>query len=69
VYKRQPGASGNVATEDLVDLFERSGIATGVDLDALVDASAWLEADVLKRPLPGRVYRARRGARSREAKR
>jgi len=60
-----PGASGNVATEDVVDLFERSGIATGVDLDALVDTTAWLDRDVLKRPLPGRVYRARLGARAR----
>ena len=60
-----PGASGNVATEDVVDLFERAGIATGVDLDALVDATAWLEDQVLKRPLPGRVYRALRGQRAR----
>lgn len=60
-----PGASGNVATEDVVDLFTRAGIATGVDLDALVDASAWLEADVLKRRLPGRVFRARLGQRQR----
>lgn len=60
-----PGASGNVATEDLVDLFAREGISTGVDLDALVDACAWLEDDVLRRPLPGRVYRARRGLRDR----
>ncbi len=58
-----PGASGNVATEDVVDLFERSGVATGISLDALVDTSAWLESKVLKRPLPGRVYRAVKGAR------
>ena len=64
-----PGASGNVATEDVVDLFESQGIATGVDLDALVDATAWLERDVLKRPLPGRVYRARLGARERAKER
>ncbi|MCL4683497.1 hydroxymethylglutaryl-CoA lyase [Myxococcota bacterium] len=64
-----PGASGNVATEDLVDLFDRAGIATGVDLDALVDASAWLETDVLARPLPGRVYRARLGERRRTRER
>jgi hydroxymethylglutaryl-CoA lyase len=62
-----PGASGNVATEDVCDLFEREGIRTGVDLDQLVDASAWLERDVLRRPLPGRVYRARIGARTRAA--
>jgi hydroxymethylglutaryl-CoA lyase len=60
-----PGASGNVATEDVVDLFESQGIPTGVELDTLVDASAWLEERVLRRPLPGRVYRARRGARER----
>jgi hydroxymethylglutaryl-CoA lyase len=60
-----PGASGNVATEDVVDLFARAGVATGVDLDALVDATAWLESEVLGRPLPGRVYRARLGERRR----
>jgi hydroxymethylglutaryl-CoA lyase len=60
-----PGASGNLASEDLVDLFESQGIATGVDLDALVDTSAWLEREVLKRRLPGRVLRARLGARER----
>jgi hydroxymethylglutaryl-CoA lyase len=64
-----PGASGNVATEDVVDLFERAGVATGVDLDALVDASAWLERDVLARSLPGRVYRARLGERRRARER
>lgn len=61
-----PGASGNVATEDVVDLLEREGIATGVDLEALVDASEWLETQVLRRPLPGRVYRALRGRRARQ---
>lgn len=60
-----PGASGNVATEDVVDLLERQGAATGVDLDALVETTAWLEA-LLGRDLPGRVYRARRGEARRE---
>jgi hydroxymethylglutaryl-CoA lyase len=58
-----PGASGNVATEDVVDLFERQGVSTGVSLDALVDATHWLERQVLHRELPGRVYRAVRGQR------
>ncbi len=62
-----PGASGNVATEDVADLFAREGVATGVDLDALVDATDWLARDVLRRALPGRVYRARLGARARAA--
>ena len=47
-----------------MDLFERSGVATGISLDALVDTSAWLESEVLKRPLPGRVYRAVQASRS-----
>lgn len=38
-----PKATGNIATEDLVYLFERSGIRTGVDLDALIEHSEWLE--------------------------
>jgi len=58
-----PGASGNAATEDLVDLFEASGVATGIDLDALVETAAWVERDLLSRSLPGRVFRARLGAR------
>ena len=49
----------------MVDLFERSGVSTGVDLDALVDATKWLQEDVLQRPLPGRVFRARLGERER----
>jgi hydroxymethylglutaryl-CoA lyase/(R)-citramalyl-CoA lyase len=52
-----PRASGNVATEDLVYLLEHEGIEAGVDLDALVRISVWLEA-VLGRKLEGQVYRA-----------
>jgi isopropylmalate/homocitrate/citramalate synthase len=37
-----PGATGNIATEDLVYLLEREGIATGINLDALFEVSAWL---------------------------
>ena len=62
-----PGASGNVATEDVADLFEQSGVPTGIDLEALVDATAWIEAQ-LGRALPGRVFRARLGARQREGR-
>jgi hydroxymethylglutaryl-CoA lyase len=58
-----PGASGNLATEDLVSLFDEEGIETGVDLERLTQISAWLERDVLKRLLPSRVLRARLGAR------
>jgi len=58
-----PGASGNLATEDLVSLFDEEGIETGVDLEHLTQISAWLERDVLKRLLPSRVLRARLGPR------
>jgi isopropylmalate/homocitrate/citramalate synthase len=52
-----PRASGNVATEDLVYVLEREGIPTGVDLDALIAISTWLEG-VFGRKLEGQVYRA-----------
>jgi hydroxymethylglutaryl-CoA lyase/(R)-citramalyl-CoA lyase len=52
-----PRATGNVATEDLVYLLEGEGVATGVDLEALIGVSEWL-AGVLGRTLPGYVYRA-----------
>jgi hydroxymethylglutaryl-CoA lyase len=62
-----PGASGNVATEDLVALFESEGVATGVDIERLADAAAWIERDVLMRPLSGRAFRGIAGRRAREA--
>ena len=52
-----PRATGNIATEDLVYLLEGEGVDTGVDLDALVQVSQWLEG-LLGRTLEGQVYRA-----------
>lgn len=52
-----PRATGNVATEDLVYLLHGEGIETGVDLDALIAVSEWLEG-VLRRSLEGQLYRA-----------
>jgi hydroxymethylglutaryl-CoA lyase/(R)-citramalyl-CoA lyase len=52
-----PRATGNIATEDLVYLFEGDGVETGIDLDALIAVSEWLEG-VLGRALEGQVYRA-----------
>jgi (R)-citramalyl-CoA lyase len=52
-----PGATGNVASEDVVYLLERSGIATGIDLDALIATAQWL-AGQLGHDLPGRVLHA-----------
>jgi hydroxymethylglutaryl-CoA lyase len=52
-----PNATGNVATDDLVYLFDRMGIATGLDLETVVEATAWLEERLGKR-LPGALLRA-----------
>ncbi len=51
------GASGNVATEDLVWLFNRMGIETGIDLDALVDCAVWISG-LLGRAPGSRVAQA-----------
>lgn len=48
-----PGAAGNLATEDLVLMAERSGISTGIDLYRLLDAIDFAQ-DALQRPLGGR---------------
>ncbi|GLY41576.1 hydroxymethylglutaryl-CoA lyase [Amycolatopsis sp. NBRC 101858] len=50
-------ATGNLATEDLVWMLDGLGVATGVDLDTLVAASAWM-AGQLGRPSPSRVVAA-----------
>jgi isopropylmalate/homocitrate/citramalate synthase len=52
-----PRATGNIATEDLVYMLEGDGTETGVDLEALVEISQWLE-QLLGRQLEGQVYRA-----------
>ena len=52
-----PNATGNVATEDLVYLLDGEGVETGVDLDALIAISTWLEG-LLGRRLEGYLYRA-----------
>jgi hydroxymethylglutaryl-CoA lyase len=52
-----PGASGNLATEDLVYMLEGMGIATGVDLEKLLEAGRVAE-QALGRPLPGKVHQA-----------
>lgn len=52
-----PNATGNVATEDLVYLFDRMGVASGLDLAAITVAAAWLE-ERLGKSLPGALLRA-----------
>ncbi|OFE14980.1 hydroxymethylglutaryl-CoA lyase [Humibacillus sp. DSM 29435] len=50
-------ATGNLATEDLVWALHGAGVRTGVDLEALVETSAWM-AQQLGRPSPSNVVRA-----------
>jgi hydroxymethylglutaryl-CoA lyase len=56
-----PGALGNIATEDVVNLFEEMGVETGIDVDKLIAVSRSLES-LLGRRLYGRVTRAGRVA-------
>jgi hydroxymethylglutaryl-CoA lyase len=51
-----PGATGNVATEDMVNLFEEMGVSTGVNLDKVREASRLMQ-QFLDRPLPSYVLR------------
>ncbi len=52
-----PHATGNVPTEDLVYMLQRSGIATGIDLEKLVETSEWLEGK-LGHSLPALIPKA-----------
>jgi hydroxymethylglutaryl-CoA lyase len=59
-----PGASGNVATEDVIYMLEGMGVRTGVNLDKLVDA-ARLASTLVGHEMPSKFYRAYMGARAR----
>jgi hydroxymethylglutaryl-CoA lyase len=52
-----PGASGNIATEELVYLLEESGVSTGLDLDAVL-AAARITERAVGHDLPSSLYRA-----------
>ncbi|OGA47315.1 MAG: hypothetical protein A3F74_23980 [Betaproteobacteria bacterium RIFCSPLOWO2_12_FULL_62_58] len=68
------GAAGNVCTEDLVFMCEEMGIATGIDLERLLEC-ARLAEDIVGHPLPGSVKlggslgKLRAGARRTETER
>jgi hydroxymethylglutaryl-CoA lyase len=49
-----PGSTGNIASEDLVSMFHEMGVATGIDLDALINASRAVQ-EILGRPLSSHV--------------
>ena len=59
-----PGASGNVATEDVVYMLEGMGVRTGIDVDKLMEASR-LASTLVGHEMPSKFYRAYMGARSR----
>lgn len=52
-----PNATGNIATDDLVYMLDRSNIKTGLDLSKLIETSLWLEK-VLKKPVPSQVAKS-----------
>jgi hydroxymethylglutaryl-CoA lyase len=52
-----PRSTGNVASEDVVYLLQRSGVETGIDLEKLIGTANWL-SELLGRSLPGMVSRA-----------
>ncbi len=52
-----PAATGNIATEDLLYVLNRSGISSGVSMSALLDTSAWL-GEQMRRPVPSMLSRA-----------
>ncbi|MBW8303546.1 MAG: hydroxymethylglutaryl-CoA lyase [Brevundimonas sp.] len=52
-----PGATGNIATEDLVYMLERGGYSTGYDLDALIETARWI-GGLIGRPAPSALSRA-----------
>jgi hydroxymethylglutaryl-CoA lyase len=52
-----PNATGNVATEDVQYMLQRSGVETGLSLDGLIDTAKWLGTK-MGRTLPGLVSRA-----------
>lgn len=59
-----PGATGNVATEDMVYFIDSLGMSTGVDLDALADIGEWITGEIGK-PNSSSVGKAILGARRR----
>ncbi len=54
-----PGASGNIATEDLVNMLEEMGIDTGINLEKLIECAKYAR-EIIKKDLPGHLIRAGR---------
>jgi hydroxymethylglutaryl-CoA lyase len=52
-----PGATGNIATEDVVYALDREGVATGVGIASLLETASWLR-EALGVPLDGQLHQA-----------
>ena len=52
-----PAATGNIPTDDLLYMLDRSGVETGVSLDKIIDVSQWLAAE-LGRGVPAMLPKA-----------
>jgi len=52
-----PAATGNISTEDLLYMLDRSGVETGVSLNAMIETARWLQ-EQLGRPIPGMLMKA-----------
>ena len=52
-----PAATGNIPTEDLVYMLQRSGFETGISLDSAIETGKWLQ-EKLGRPVPGMLVKA-----------
>jgi hydroxymethylglutaryl-CoA lyase len=63
-----PGAAGNLATEDLVNLLQGMGVETGIDLSRLVEAGE-VAQELIGRKLSGKYLQAALGERDRQAAR
>ncbi|MBU6429261.1 MAG: hydroxymethylglutaryl-CoA lyase, partial [Cyanobacteria bacterium REEB65] len=60
-----PGATGNLATDDLVYMLEAMGIQTGVDREKLLQTTRWICKDVLEIDIPSRYAKAELASRAR----
>lgn len=52
-----PAATGNIPTEDLIYMLQRSGVETGISLDGLIETAKWLQ-EQLGRAVPGMLIKA-----------
>jgi hydroxymethylglutaryl-CoA lyase len=62
-----PGATGNLATDEIVFMFEQMGVATGVDLETILQAAEAVGA-ALGKEVPSRYLKATRATQAREAR-